>query len=97
MSKINDKKKVDNLGNNNTVEVPALKNLSFEDCLKKVEMLSDELESGGLPLNDALKKYKLAVSVMNRAGDLLNIAKNEIEVIDNNGENLVSRQEFLNK
>ena len=74
-----------------------IEGVSFEDCLKKVEELSIELESGGLVLNDALQKYKLSMAIMERASALLASAKDELQVIDNEGEKSITRHEILNK
>tara|TARA_E500000331_G_scaffold356174_1_gene413723 strand:+ start:4245 stop:4541 length:297 start_codon:yes stop_codon:yes gene_type:complete len=76
---------------------PEINTLSFEDCLQKVETLSDELESGGLMLSDALQKYKLAVAIMDRAKELLTTARDELQIIDDLGEKTISNQEILNK
>ena len=87
MNKIKEQKsKQQDSINQNKISISEIGTLSFEDCLKKVEALSEELESGGLVLNDALHKYKLAMAIMDRASTLLMAAKDEIQVIDNNGE-----------
>ncbi|OUW02079.1 MAG: exodeoxyribonuclease VII small subunit [Betaproteobacteria bacterium TMED156] len=70
---------------------------SFEECLKKVEFLSNELESGGLELSEAIEKYKLAVSLMKRANYLLSNVKDELEIIDNQEEKTILRQDILKK
>ena len=98
MNKIKEQKsKQQDSINQNKISISEIGTLSFEDCLKKVEALSEELESGGLILNDALNKYKLAMAIMDRASTLLMAAKDEIQVIDNNGEKLITGQEILNK
>ena len=71
--------------------------LSFEQCMSEVEKLSEDLESGGLSLNDAMQKYKLASSLMNRANFLLESVKNEIKIIDEQGERSVLKKDILDK
>lgn len=93
----NKKKKLQDSENQNNIIIEKINKLSFEDCLKRVEVLSAELESGGLELNDALQKYKLAMAIMERASGLLTAAKDELHVIDNDGEKSITRQEILNK
>ena len=93
----NKKKKLQDSENQNNIITEKINKLSFEDCLKRVEVLSVELESGGLKLNDALQKYKLAMAIMERASGLLTAAKDELQVIDNDGEKSITRQEILNK
>ena len=96
MNKIKEQKsKQQDSINQNKISTSEIGALSFEDCLKKVEALSVELESGGLVLNDALHKYKLAMAIMDRASTLLMAAKDEIQVIDNNGEEIFSDIVFL--
>ena len=93
----NKKKKLQDSENQNNIITEKINKLSFEDCLKRVEVLSVELESGGLVLNDALQKYKLAMAIMERASTLLAAAKDELQVIDGDGEKSITRQEILNK
>ena len=98
MNKIKEKKnKLEESENQNKIIFDEINTLSFENCLKKVEALSVELESGGLVLNDALQKYKLAMAIMERASTLLAAAKDELQVIDSDGEKSITRQEILNK
>ena len=98
MNKMNEKKnKPLNSENLNIISVSEINAMSFEDCLKKVEELSTELESGGLVLNDALQKYKQSMAIMERASALLASAKDELQVIDNEGEKSITRHEILNK
>ena len=86
-----------NSKNLNKISFREINDMSFEDCLKKVEELSIELESGGLVLNDALQKYKLSMAIMERASALLAAAKDELQVIDNDGEKSITKDEILNK
>ena len=71
--------------------------LSFEQCMSEIEKLSEDLESGGLSLNDAMQKYKLASLLMNRANFLLESVKNEIKVIDEQGERSLQKKDILDK
>ena len=98
INKMNEKKnKPLNSKNLNKISFREINDMSFEDCLKKVEELSIELESGGLVLNDALQKYKLSMAIMERASALLAAAKDELQVIDNDGEKSITKHEILNK
>ncbi len=98
MNKIKEEtNKPQNSEKQNKINIDEINALSFEDCLKKIEELSVELESGGLKLSDALQKYKLAMAIMERASTLLAAAKDELQVIDSEGEKAITRQEILNK
>jgi len=60
----------------------------FEDALKKLEAIVDELEGGGLNLDEAIKKYeegmKLSTSCYKRLGDIQK--KVEILTKDSSGK-----------
>ena len=42
-----------------------MKELSFEEKLEKLESIVKELESGGVPLNDAIAKFNEAMLLAN--------------------------------
>lgn len=48
---------------------------SFEEAVERLSTINGELQSGKLPLEDALKKYEEAVGLRDYATDLLSKAK----------------------
>ena len=53
--------------------------LSFEEALDKLETIVAELESGGLPLEQALEKFEVAMRLKKQCEDLLTKAEARIE------------------
>jgi exodeoxyribonuclease VII small subunit len=60
--------------------------LSFEGALEKLEGIVDRLESGDLPLEDALKAFEEGVALSRRCAGDLDAAERRIEVlVEQNG------------
>jgi exodeoxyribonuclease VII small subunit len=55
--------------------------IKFEDALKKLEKIVEELENGDLPLDEALKKYQEGVELSRLCVQRLDSAKKKIEVL----------------
>lgn len=53
--------------------------LSFEEALDRLEALVAELESGGLPLEQALEKFEVAMGLKKQCEELLAKAEARIE------------------
>mgnify|MGYP001181112465 CR=1 FL=1 len=52
---------------------------NFEEVLKKLESLVQKLETGGLPLDEALKLYEDGVRLARTGNTLLEGAENRVE------------------
>ena len=48
-----------------------MKELSFEEKLEKLESIVKELESGGVPLNDAIAKFNEAMLLANDCNNVI--------------------------
>lgn len=60
--------------------------LSFEGALERLEGLVDRLESGDLPLEDALAAFEEGVALSRRCASDLDAAERRIEVlVEQNG------------
>jgi exodeoxyribonuclease VII small subunit len=57
------------------------KELKFEEMMKKLEGIVDELESGNMPLEDSLKKYEEGVKLIQTCRKKLDETKRKIEVL----------------
>ena len=57
------------------------KKLELEQALKELESLVEELESGDLPLEGALKKFERGVKLTRDAQTALSAAEQKIEVL----------------
>jgi len=59
---------------------------NFEDNLENLESLVKELESGDIPLEDAIEKYSEAMNLIKECDKALNESKEKIAKISENGE-----------
>ena len=58
--------------------------LKFEESLKKLEKIVDDLEKGDLSLDEALKKYQEGIELSRLCAQRLENAKKKIEVLMKN-------------
>jgi len=58
--------------------------IKFEDALKKLEKIVDDLERGELSLDEALKKYQEGIELSRACAQRLENAKKKIEVLSKN-------------
>lgn len=60
---------------------------SFENSLTELESLVKELESGNVPLDDAIKKYTEAMELAKYCSEKLNNATEKVnKILANDGE-----------
>lgn len=64
-----------------------MSDLTFEDCLARLEQIVAQLESGNLPLEDSLKVFEEGVTLARQCGRYLEDAERRIEILakDDNG------------
>jgi exodeoxyribonuclease VII small subunit len=55
--------------------------MKFEEALKKLEKIVEELEKGDLSLDDALKKYQEGIELSRACSQRLDNAKKKIDVL----------------
>jgi exodeoxyribonuclease VII small subunit len=55
--------------------------MKFEEALKRLEKIVDELESGDLSLDDALEKYEEGVKLSRLCEKKLEAAKKKVEIL----------------
>ena len=60
--------------------------MKFEEALKKLEKLVEELESGKLALEDSLKKYEEGIKLSRFCHKTLQAAQRKIQVLAKKGE-----------
>lgn len=62
------------------------KNLSFEEKIKKLESIINELESGEVALDDAINKYTEAMKLSKECSDKLNeVTETVNKILTDNG------------
>lgn len=55
--------------------------MKFEEALKKLERIVDELEKGGLSLDEALEKYEEGIRLSRACEKRLEVAKKKVEIL----------------
>ncbi|MFA5146567.1 MAG: exodeoxyribonuclease VII small subunit [Candidatus Omnitrophota bacterium] len=55
--------------------------MKFEEALKKLERIVDDLEGGNLSLDDALEKYGEGIRLSKLCAKKLEVAKKKVEIL----------------
>ena len=64
-----------------------IEDLNFEDTIKKLEMIVNELEKGNLSLDESVKKFEEGIKLSKLCNEFLNNAEKKINIlINNNGK-----------
>ena len=71
-----------------------VKEISFEDSLKKLEEIVEELEKGELSLDEALKLYEEGMEFSDQCMEKLNESKQKVEKITKEGNNKYHTEPF---
>ena len=58
--------------------------LKFEEALKKLEKIVEDLENGDLSLDEALKKYEEGIELSRACAQRLDNAKKKIDILTKN-------------
>ena len=58
--------------------------LKFEEALKKLEKIVDDLENGELSLDEALKRYEEGIELSRVCAQRLDNAKKKIDILTKN-------------
>ncbi len=66
----------------------------FEAAMERLEKIVEEMESGEMPLEDALKKYEEGVGLARFCTDKLNEVQKKIEVLKKDADGKVCRMPF---
>lgn len=67
----------------------------FEDALNKLEQIVEDLESGSLNLDDAIKKYEEGMKLSAFCGNKLNEIKKKIEILVKDANGKISAKDFI--
>ena len=61
------------------------KELKFEDAMKRLERIVDDLENGNLNLDESLKKYEEGVQLSQFCTKKLNEAQKKVQILSKKG------------
>lgn len=62
-------------------------NINFEDAMKELEKIAEDLEKGNLSLDESVSKFENGMKLSKKCSDLLDSAEKKITMlINDNGE-----------
>lgn len=66
-----------------------MEKVKFEDAINQLEDIAKELESGELGLDESVKKFEEGMNLSKVCTKILNEAEKKINIIIDNGDNLI--------
>lgn len=71
------------------------KEINFEDTMKKLENIANELEKGDLDLDTSVSKFEEGMKLSKKCNEILENAEKRISILINNGEDI--KEDFVPK
>ncbi len=71
--------------------------MKFEEALKKLEKIVDDLEGGGLSLDEALEKYEEGIRLSKLCAKKLEAARKKVEILLKSENGSVELKDFDEK
>jgi len=71
--------------------------MKFEDALKKLEKIVEDLEAGDLSLDEALEKYEEGIKLSKLCAKKLELAKKKVEILLKSEDGSVELKPFDEK
>lgn len=72
------------------------KEMNFEDSIKELENIANELEKGNLTLDESVNRFEQGMKLSKKCSDFLDSAEKKITMlINNNGE--IEEENFIPK
>ena len=68
-------------------------NANFEEIMKQLEIIANELEKGNLNLDESVKKFEEGIMLSKKCNEILEKAEKKISILINNG-NEVEENDF---
>ena len=72
------------------------KEINFEDTMKKLENIANELEKGDLDLDTSVSKFEEGMTLSKKCNEILENAEKRISILINNGED-IKEEDFVPK
>jgi len=73
-----------------TSEQEGLRINSFEEQLKRLELIVSQLETGGVPLHESLALFEEGMELLKRLQSMLEMAETRIEELLGNGTTILA-------
>lgn len=64
-------------------------NINFENAMKQLEDIANELENGDLPLEKSVEKFEEGIKLSKKCNEILEKAQKKISILISNGDELV--------
>lgn len=64
-------------------------NIDFEEAMKRLEDIANELENGDLPLEKSVEKFEEGIKLSKKCNEILEKAQKKISILISNGDELV--------
>lgn len=68
--------------------------MSFEDIMKSLESIANELESGKLNLDESVEKFEEGIKLSKKCSEILNKAEKKISMLVLENEDEIKEQDF---
>ena len=72
------------------------KEINFEDTMKKLANIANELEKGDLDLDTSVSKFEEGMKLSKKCNEILENAEKRISILINNGED-IKEEDFVPK
>jgi len=73
-----------------------MEEINFEEAMKKLEQITDELEKGDLSLDESVKKFEEGIKLSKECNKILEDSEKRINILINNDGN-ITEENFLPK
>lgn len=71
-----------------------MKDIKFEDAMKRLEKIVEELESGNLGLDESLKKYEEGIELSRFCTKKLNEAQKKVQILSKKDSGVLEAEDF---
>lgn len=71
-----------------------MENLSYEESVKRLEKIVEDLESGSLSLDESIKKYEEGIKLYNSCSKILQEYENKVEILSKSQDGEIKLEEF---
>jgi len=69
-------------------------NISFEEAIKKLELIAADLEKNELDLDESVQKFEEGMKLSKQCNEMLNQAEKRITILINDGKDNFTEEDF---
>lgn len=71
-----------------------IKDLTYEEAVKELEQILEELEAEDLSLSDSLEKFKRGITLYNYCNNIINDIEGEVKILLKDENNVLKEEDF---